>query len=156
MFLTGEPISANKALLWGLVNDVVPYKELDKAVDALCLKLIDRFPESTRYAREQVSFWKDLAWEAMIKEANEWLVAHFLGEEPLEGMTSLGDKREIDYRAFRTKAGMAREVRPTTSEIVVNTIDQEVRSTSRSCYSCGAEDIPSSFSYCGVCGTRLV
>src|SRR5206468_11321065 len=51
LFLTAEPISANKALLWGLVNDVVPYKHLDKTVDTLCQKLIDRFPESTRLAR---------------------------------------------------------------------------------------------------------
>jgi enoyl-CoA hydratase/carnithine racemase len=41
MLLTGEPISAETAMEWGLVNRVVPEAELDQAVDAL-ITAIDR------------------------------------------------------------------------------------------------------------------
>jgi enoyl-CoA hydratase/carnithine racemase len=154
LFLTGESISANKALLWGLVNDVVPYKQLDKAVDALCQKLIDRFPESTRYTREQLSFWKDLAWDAALKEASDWLTVHFAGEESKEGLRALAEKREVDYRGFRAKT--AAEAEPSTEEELANRSESYPDATKRSCYSCGAHEIPASFDYCGMCGTKLV
>ncbi|MFW9825137.1 MAG: enoyl-CoA hydratase/isomerase family protein, partial [Candidatus Thorarchaeota archaeon] len=57
-----EPISAQKALEWGLVNEVVPYVEIDEAVDKMCEKLIDKFPECMRYTKQQVNFWKDFVW----------------------------------------------------------------------------------------------
>ena len=155
MLLTGEPISANKALLWGLVNDVVPYKQLDKAVDALCQKLIDRFPESTRFAREQLSSWKDLAWNSIIKEASD-VAAHFAGEEASEGLRALAEKREVAYRGFRLSAHAAHKTEPTKPEDVAGVGDQNISSRKRSCYSCGAREIPEAFDYCGLCGTRLV
>jgi len=154
LFLTGEPISANKALLWGLVNDVVPYKQLDKAVDALCQKLIDRFPESTRYTREQLSFWKDLSWDSALKEASDWLTAHFAGEESKEGMRALAEKRDVDYRRFRTE--IIAKAEPATEEGVAKLAELKRDTTNRSCYSCGALEIPPSFDYCGMCGTKLV
>ena len=100
VFLTGEPISANKALLWGLVNDVVPYKQLDDAIGALCRKLIDRFPESTRYTREQLSYWKDLPWNALASDAQAAIAGQFAGREASEGMRALVEKREVDYEVL--------------------------------------------------------
>jgi len=156
LFLTGEPISANKALLWGLVNDVVPYKQLDKTVDRLCQKLIDRFPECMRLAREQLSFWKDLAWDSMIKEACDHLAAHFAGGEASEGLRALAEKREVDYRGFRVNAHAGREAEPPEPHEVARVSRRNIRSRSRFCYSCGAQEIPETFYYCGLCGTRLV
>ncbi|HXI89871.1 MAG TPA: enoyl-CoA hydratase-related protein [Blastocatellia bacterium] len=156
LFLTGEPISANKALLWGLVNDVVSYKQLDKTVDTLCQKLIDRFPESTRLAREQLSFWKDLAWNSMIKEASDHLAAHFAGEEASEGLRALAEKREVDYRGFRVNAQAVRKPEPPEPREVAAVGALNIRSGSRSCYSCGAQEIPVAFDYCGLCGTRVL
>lgn len=155
MLLTGEPISANKALLWGLVNDVVPYKQLDKTVAALCQRLIDRFPESTRFAREQLSFWKDLAWNSMIKEGGG-VALHFAGEEASEGLRALAERRDVDYQGLRLNALAVHNTEQTNPEEVAGVSDQNIRSSNRSCYSCGARDIPASFDYCGLCGTRLV
>jgi naphthoate synthase len=154
LFLTAEPISANKALLWGLVNDVVPYKQLDKTVDTLCQKLIDRFPESTRLAREQLSFWKDMAWNSMIKEASDHLAAHFAGNEASEGLRALAEKREVDYRGFRVNAHAVRKLEPPEPHEVARVSDRNIRS--HFCYSCGAQEIPEAFDYCGLCGTRLL
>jgi enoyl-CoA hydratase/carnithine racemase len=155
MLLTGEPVSANKALLWGLVNDVVPYKQLDKAVAVLCQKLVDRFPESTRFAREQLSFWKDLGWDSIIKQADD-VAAHLAGEEASEGLRALAEKREVDYQQLRLSAKTIRSREPTDPVEATAVSNQPPKSVRRACYSCGARDIPASFDYCGLCGTRLV
>ncbi|HYP41440.1 MAG TPA: enoyl-CoA hydratase/isomerase family protein, partial [Chloroflexia bacterium] len=52
-----EPISAEKALDWGLVNQVVPAAELDAAVAEMATKLLNRMPEILRYAKQQTNFW---------------------------------------------------------------------------------------------------
>lgn len=149
IFLTGEPISANKALLWGLVNDVVPNKQLDRAVASLCHKLIDRFPETTRVMTRQLGFWKDLVWEAIRKSLSEDLPSHFSGDESREGLLALTQKREVDYRVFRANVQTPPEREPLSD-------GDHASSRSRSCYSCGAQDLPSSYEYCGLCGTRLI
>jgi enoyl-CoA hydratase/carnithine racemase len=69
MLLTCEPIMARQALEWGLVNRVVPREQLAAAVDELCEKLIDKFPECTRYTRQQANFWKDFAWSMTVGHA---------------------------------------------------------------------------------------
>ena len=149
IFLTGESISANKALLWGLVNDVVPYKQLDRAVSSLCQKLIDRFPETTRVMNRQLRFWKDLVWDSIRKSLSEDLPSHFSGDESREGLLALTQKREVDYRVFRANVQTPPDQEPPSH-------GDHARSRSRSCYSCGAQDLPSSYEYCGLCGTRLI
>jgi len=155
VFLTGEPISANKALLWGLVNDVVPYKQLDDAIAALCKKLIDRFPESTRHTREQLSYWKDLPWNALASEAPFAIAGQFAGREASEGLRALVEKREVDYASFRMNGSRIAED-PQPREAASANSSQSARPPSRVCYSCGADDIPSLHEYCGLCGTRIV
>ncbi len=156
MSLTGEPISANKALLWGMVNDVVPYKQLDRTVDTLCQKLIDRFPESTRIAREQLGFWKDLVWNSMIDEATNKLTAHFAGEEAGEGLRALAEKREVDYRSLRANPRTVRAEERSLRGEAENFTASNTKTAGRSCYACGAQGAPWSFDYCGLCGTRLL
>jgi enoyl-CoA hydratase/carnithine racemase len=160
MLLVGEPISANKALLWGLVNDVVPYAELDAAVNALCRKLIDRFPESLRQTREQLSYWKDVACQATLEQTREWLSAQLASDEAREGLAALADKREIDYRAFRTRDA---RVKPANGESPSETepastsqpISKKVSDSERDCQSCGASGLPAAFQFCGLCGQKL-
>lgn len=155
VFLTGEPISANKALLWGLVNDVVPYKQLDATIASLCKKLIDRFPESTRNAKEQLSFWKDLPWNAIASETRAAITVQFAGQEASEGMRALVEKRDVDYASVRVNG--ARNVEDhAASEPDLSGPPQISKATRRLCYSCGADNIPPAFEYCGVCGTRIL
>ena len=153
MLLMCEPVSANKALLWGLVNDVVPYHELDSAVRALCQKLIDRFPESIRYTREQLSYWKDLAWKSCIEQNREWLASQFASAEASEGLRALAERREIDYRSFR-KAALHRD--PFSSPDVQAQHTEKGFDVERVCSACGASGFPASYQFCGVCGEKLV
>jgi enoyl-CoA hydratase/carnithine racemase len=143
MLLLCERVGAKQALEWGLVNRVVPASMLDTEVDAIAQKLIDKFPESTRYTKQQVNFWKDLAWYQTVGHARDWLSVHFATQEPWEGMRAFVDKREPRYRKMREE-----RVRGGSPEYVWG-------APSKACGACGAKDIPESFAYCGRCGGKL-
>ncbi len=149
MLLTCEPVSANKALLWGLVNDVVPYHELDSAVRALCQKLVDRFPESIRYTREQLSYWKDLAWKSCIEQNKEWMASQFASAEASEGLRALAERREIDYQSFRNRSKPVSSLEGQALQ-AERGVDVE-----RVCSACGALGFPPTYQFCGVCGEKL-
>ena len=85
LLLTGEEVTAEQALAWGLVNQVAPYRQLDRAVNALAKKLAKKFPQSLRYTRQQIDFWKDLAWAMTAGHARDWLAVHAASWEPYEG-----------------------------------------------------------------------
>jgi len=138
-----EWIDANKALDWGLVNQVVPYAELDDAVATMAAKLVDKFPESLRYTKQQANFWKDLAWYQTAGHAREWLALHYTALEPYEGMHAFVEKRRPGHLAVRERAASGG-----SSEFVWGPYNQ-------TCPKCGAKGIPADFRYCGRCGAAL-
>jgi enoyl-CoA hydratase/carnithine racemase len=143
MLLTCEPITAQQALEWGLVNRVVPRAELDHAVGELCEKLIDKFPECLRYTKQQTNFWKDFAWSMTIGHAREWLALHFTDLEPWEGMTAFVEKRPPSYRGLRE---LARD--GGSSEVLWGP-------PSQTCPACGTKGLPGNMRFCGLCGEEL-
>ena len=142
MLFTCDPVDAETALKWGLVNQVVPAEQLDQAVDQLCDKIIDKFSECTRYTKQQLNFWKDLSWHSTIGHAREWLSLHYALTEPWEGMNAFIEKRQPDYRGLRHKAAQG------SSEFLWGPY-------THNCGQCGARGIPRDFRYCGSCGTEL-
>jgi enoyl-CoA hydratase/carnithine racemase len=76
-----EEIPARKAEEWGLVNRAVPQAELDATVDELVAKLAAKLPQTTRYAKAQLNFWRDLSWHSTITHARDWLALSMLSGE---------------------------------------------------------------------------
>jgi enoyl-CoA hydratase/carnithine racemase len=101
MILLCEPIPADKALDWGLVNRVVPRHELDDTVDAIAEQLVNKLPESMRYAKQQLNFWRDLSWSLTIGHLRDWLTVHTGSAEVSEGVRAFVEKRPIDYKKVR-------------------------------------------------------
>jgi enoyl-CoA hydratase/carnithine racemase len=97
-----EEVPAKKALQWGLVNQVVPRRQLNSAVDKMVEKLIDKLPESTRYTKEQLNFWRNLSWHLTIGHVKDWLTVHTGSEEVREGIQAFVEKRKVDYRKLRS------------------------------------------------------
>ncbi len=89
-----EEIPAAKALEWGLVNRVAPASELDAVVDELVGKLADRLPLMTRYAKQQLDFWRDLAWNGTIGHARDWLSLSMLSEEAAAGVQGFLERKK--------------------------------------------------------------
>jgi len=173
MLMTNRRVPSQQALEWGLVNEVVPsvthngefvehatedqidqaqkgkegyaidLSRLDQAVDALCRELIDKFPECMRYTKQQVNFWKDLAWHQTIGHARDWLSIHYASWEPMEGMGAFVEKRPVDYLKLRQAAAEGG-----SSEFRWGPYVQ-------TCPHCGARDLPAGFSHCGQCGQPL-
>lgn len=96
-----EDIPAQKALEWGLVNEVVPRSRLDAAVEAMADKLIAKLPVCLRYAKEQLNFWRNLSWHLTIGHAKEFLALNNLSPEVAEGMAAFVEKRPVDYDKAR-------------------------------------------------------
>jgi len=168
-----EEIEAQKCLDWGLVNQVVPsvrgpdgndlslssadevkaalkdsanrvdLTALDEAVQVMCQKLIDKFPECLRYTQQQTNFWKDLAWALTIGHTQDWLALHFASLEPYEGMTAFVEKRPPNYRGLREKAAQGG-----SSEFLWGPYQ-------KTCQQCGAKGLPAEFRFCGQCGAAL-
>ena len=104
-----EDIPVKKALDWGLVNQVVPYDELDDAVNLLAEKLFNKLPECLRYTKQQLNFWRDLSWHTTIGNARDWLSIHNLSPEVSEGISAFNDKRNIDYKKIRKVKGNSKK-----------------------------------------------
>jgi enoyl-CoA hydratase/carnithine racemase len=98
-----EPIPMKKAVEWGLVNECVPRKNLDKAVHAMAQKLADKLPESMRYTKQQLNFWRDFSWSMTIGHAKDWLTVHTGADEVREGIQAFVEKRPVDYAGLRRK-----------------------------------------------------
>ncbi|MEX0674180.1 MAG: enoyl-CoA hydratase/isomerase family protein [Gaiellaceae bacterium] len=76
-----EELPAAKAAEWGLVNWVVPAAELDAKVDEVVEKLATKLPQTTRYAKQQLNWWRDISWHETIGHARDWLALSMLGDE---------------------------------------------------------------------------
>lgn len=103
ILLLNEEIPASKALDWGLVNYVVPRADLDQTVQELVDKLIQKFPEKTRYTKQQLNFWRDFSWHLTIGHGREWLAIHNTSPETWEGVNAFDQKRSPDYDSIREK-----------------------------------------------------
>jgi enoyl-CoA hydratase/carnithine racemase len=88
-----EEVPAKKAEEWGLVNRAVPAQELDAEVDRFVESLARKLPQTTRYARQHLNFWKELAWYQTINHARDWLALSMATEEPQEAIKKFLEKK---------------------------------------------------------------
>ena len=76
-----EEIPAAQAAEWGLVNWIVPRAELDAKVDEVVEKLARKLPQTTRYAKQQLNWWRDISWNETVGHARDWLALSMLNDE---------------------------------------------------------------------------
>lgn len=173
MLLLNGRIPARQCLEWGLVNRVVPsvvkdgafienattqqiaqaqrgqegysisLDRLDAAVHEMAQALLQHFAECTRYTKQQVNFWKELAWHQTVGHAGDWLALHYTSMEPWEGMRAFVQKRTPRYMELRRRAADGG-----SSEYVWGP-------PALQCPVCNADGIPAAFEFCGACGAPL-
>jgi len=95
VFLCDE-IPAAQAFEWGLVNRVVPEAELDAVVDEWVAKLAAKLPQTTRYAKQQLNVWRDIAWHQTVGHARDWLAMSMLGEEAKSAVRAFLDRSKSE------------------------------------------------------------
>jgi enoyl-CoA hydratase/carnithine racemase len=89
-----EEIPASRAAEWGLVNWAVPAGELDAKVDEVVESLARKLPQTTRYAKQHLNFWRDLAWHQTINHARDWLALSMATEEPRAAIERFLERRK--------------------------------------------------------------
>ncbi len=127
-----DRISPQQALDWGLVSRVVPRAQLDATVADLADNLRRKLPETIRYTKAQLNWWRDLVWSQTVTHARDWLAIHSTSDETKEAVDAFHEKREPRYDALR-----------------------EMAVSPRTCGRCGASGLPAGHGFCGVCGSPL-
>jgi len=91
-----EEIPAAKAAEWGLVNSVVPRDAIDAEVDRLVESLTAKLPQTVRYTKQQLNFWRDLSWHETVNHARDWLALSMATVEPSEDVEKFLSRKKDD------------------------------------------------------------
>jgi enoyl-CoA hydratase/carnithine racemase len=93
MLLTGEPIGAQRALEWGLVNKVVPADALEAETLALAKTIAAKPPATTAAGKRAFYLQMDMDLTRAYALAGEVIASSFAHEEGREGMAAFIEKR---------------------------------------------------------------
>ena len=93
-FLTGERMTADRALGAGLVNKVVAVEELDQAVAELVKQLVSSGPEAIARCKELLRNVPLMTYDEVKKYTAEVIAQIRISEEGQEGMAAFLEKRK--------------------------------------------------------------
>jgi enoyl-CoA hydratase/carnithine racemase len=99
MLLTGEPIDAQRALEWGLVNRVVAADALDGETLALAKVLASKPPATVAAGKRAFYQQMDMDLPRAYALAGEVIASDFAHPEGREGMSAFIEKRKPDWKA---------------------------------------------------------
>ena len=92
--------SAQEALTMGLVNKVVPLKDLRAEVEQWCRELLEKSPTALALAKQ--SFNVDSETRAGVAElASTALHLYYQTDEAMEGRNAFVEKRPVNFKKFR-------------------------------------------------------
>jgi len=93
MIFTGEPLSAERALSWAVVNQLAPKAEVITTAHALAVKIASRAPIAVQMAKQAIDAGD--AYQAMEQVSSA--ATAFTGDAA-EGFASFTEKRDPKYR----------------------------------------------------------
>jgi enoyl-CoA hydratase len=93
LILTGEPLTADRALAWGVANQLASRAEVLDAAYALANKIAARAPIAVQMAKQAVDAGDAYAAMEQVSSA-----ATAFTEDAAEGFASFGEKRDPRYR----------------------------------------------------------
>ena len=98
LFMTGERISADQAMEWGLVNRVVPQAQVREEAWKLAVSLTVKSPLIMKLGRDAFYDIDGLSFEAALRHLQAQLTLVTLTEDSVEGITAFLEKREPDFK----------------------------------------------------------
>jgi methylglutaconyl-CoA hydratase len=93
-FLTGERLTAEKALAAGLANQVAPYSKLDEAVSTRVGQLLSSGPQALAMCKELLQKAPEISEPEVGKYTAEVIARLRMGDEGQEGMKAFFGKRK--------------------------------------------------------------
>lgn len=98
MLLTGEPVKASTAADWGLINEVVPAKELDERAEELGRHIGDASPLTLKIGKQAFYRQIDLPQKEAYAEMSEVMATNAMAYDAQEGMSAFLEKRAPEWR----------------------------------------------------------
>jgi enoyl-CoA hydratase len=98
IMLTGTPIDARKALEWGVVNRIVPLKDLHHEAKELASMIASKAPLAVQKAKEAVLKAQDVTLENGLDYENLLFTMLFASEDQKEGMRAFLEKRKPQWQ----------------------------------------------------------
>jgi enoyl-CoA hydratase/carnithine racemase len=98
LLFTGDHVTAEQAVSWGLVNQAVPASELDGAVDRLAARIAEAAPGAVRLQKELVVRWRQTDLTAAVRYGINAFAMAYAGDEPREGADAFLAKRKAAWR----------------------------------------------------------
>lgn len=99
MLLTGEPISAEEAYLFGLVNKVVPAERLEAETRALAQKIREASPYVVGIGKQAFYRQLELPQHLAYAYTQEVMALNAMAADAQEGMCAFLEKRQPQWRA---------------------------------------------------------
>jgi len=143
ILLFNRPIPPQQCKEWGLVNEVVPYEELDATVEKWAHDALNQFPGEIRSTREQLNFFGNMVWGTSMGFAKDTLTRNMGGIESYFGMVGFAKKRPVDHDSIRRAMAEGADGELLFGPYV------------HTCPKCGCEGLPLEFDYCGLCAAKL-
>jgi len=98
LILTGDLIDAVEAKAIGLVNDVVPARELQDRVRGLAGRIAEKSPIALRMAKEAVKTASRLNLREGLDRETDLFSLTFASEDKTEGVRAFLEKRKPDFK----------------------------------------------------------
>jgi len=93
MLLTGDPIDAQRAMEWGLVNRVVSAEKLSEETEMLARKIAEKPPATVAAGKRGFYQQMDLGLAKAYELASHVIASSFAHDEGREGMDAFIDKK---------------------------------------------------------------
>ena len=99
MWFTCRFYNAQKALEWGLVNDVVPIDLLEKTTVQLCNEILERSPMAIRILKAALN--ADCDGQSGLQQlAGDATMLFYMSDEAKEGRDAFKEKRKPNFKKF--------------------------------------------------------
>ncbi len=98
MLMSGEFISAEKALDWGLINASVPAHDLDNAVKDMANKIISKSAVAVSTGKKMFYKQLEMPLQQAYNFAGETMACNMMSEDVLEGITAFKEKRKPEWK----------------------------------------------------------
>jgi enoyl-CoA hydratase/carnithine racemase len=93
LLLTGDAVTAETALAWGLVNRVAPAAELPAVTVELLERIVSCGPAAIRLQKALMIRWRNTDLRTAIESGVDAFAASYATDEPREAMRAFLDKR---------------------------------------------------------------